>query len=205
MLKFFWGFVSSTALCLSPVALGGEFDFQCVDESGAWYEYTGYVEPDDCDRLHDTMLNHPGQIVYITINSGGGSAFGGLALFWEAEQWDNLVTIAGKDFGAWSAAAIFWMGSPRDWFEGEEAKVGFHQAYCNPWYPPGCDISIFRERLVEAFDRAGYCGVLFDLWLSDVQACWGVEGWALLTDEGWRFYHSGYGISHKIIPNWEIK
>lgn len=193
------------ALCLCPVAAGGEFTFKTHDESGAWYTYSGYVEDEDASQLRGIMRCWPEEIVYITINSGGGSAYGGLSLFWEAERWDNLVTIAGKDFGAWSAAAVFWMGSPRDWFEGESAKVGFHQAYCNSWYPPGCDISIFRERLVEALDRAGYCGYLFDLWLTDVQATWGVEGWALLTDDGWGFYHSGFGIYKKIIPNWEIK
>lgn len=193
------------ALCLCPVAMGGEFTFKTHDASGAWYEYTGYVEPEDATQLNGIMKCWPEEIVFVTINSGGGSAFGGLNLFWEAERWDNLVTIAGKDFGAWSAAAIFWMGSPRDWFEGERAKVGFHQAYCNPWYPPGCDISIFRARLIEAFDRAGYSGYIFDMWLTDVQAAFGIEGWALLTDEGWSFYHSGMGIRKKIIPNWEIK
>lgn len=204
-MKNFWGIVGLICLCLSPVALGGDFTFECEDSSGIWYEYTGYVEASDADDLRDLMISWTGRNVFITINSGGGSAFGGLALFWEAERWNNLVTIAGGDYGAWSAAALFWMGSPRDWFEGETAKVGFHQAYCNSWYPPGCDITPFRNRLVEAFDQAGYVGYFFDEWLTDTQACWGVEGWALLRDDGWSFYHSGLGISQKIIPNWEIK
>ena len=201
----FRGLLFILAVGLSTVASAGEFEFKSADLSGVWYSYTGYVDSDDCDRLHNVMLNHPNQIVFITINSGGGSAFGGLALFWEAEMWPNLVTIAGKDFGAWSAAALFWMGSPRDWFEGAQARVGFHQAYCNSWMPPGCDISPFRARLVEAFDRAGYCGPIFDDFLTDLQATWGVQGWILLTDDGWKFHHSVYKITTKINPSWEIK
>ena len=189
---------------LCPVAEGGDFTFDRIDSSGAWYTYSGYVDDDDADKLRDVMINHLGRNVFIVINSGGGSAYGGLGLFWEAERWENLITIAGKDYGAWSAAAMFWLGSPRDWFEGKEAKVGFHQAYCNSWRPPGCDISVFRERLVEAFDRAGYHGLIFDMWLTDCQATWGVQGWALVTDEGWSFYHSDYGLSVKINPIWEI-
>lgn len=190
-------------LALAASASAGDFTLDQIDPSGVWYEYTGIVDDDDATQLRGIMKTFPDKRVFITINSGGGSAFGGLALFWEAERWDNLTTIAGKDFGAWSAAAMFWLGSPRDWMEAKESKVGFHQAYCNPFNPPGCDISPFRERLVEAFDQAGYHGVLFDLYLTDTQMTWGVGGWALLTDEGWSFHHSQTGITYRIIPIWE--
>lgn len=193
------------SFCLCPVASGGEFTFVKKDSHGAWYEYSGEVLEEDADQLKGIMRIWPDDLVFVTINSGGGSAFGGLSLFWEAEQHSNLVTIAGEEFGAWSAAAMFWMGSPWDWFEGETAKVGFHQAYCNPWFPPGCDIQPFRDRMIEAFNRAGYVGYFFDQWLTDTQETWGIEGWALLTDDGWYFHHSGFGIKTKIIPTWEIK
>ncbi len=194
----------SVSLLLCPVAAAGEFTYDYEDPSGVWYQYSGTVEDTDAEQLRGIMKTWPMKRVFITINSGGGSAFGGLALFWEAERWDNLTTIAGKDYGAWSAAAMFWLGSPRDWHESEESKVGFHQAYCNPWRPPGCDLTAFRERLVEAFDKAGYHGLIFDAYLTGTQQTWGVSGWAVLTDEGWEFYHSAFDVSYKIIPIWEI-
>ena len=135
--------ICAVAFLLCPVALGGEFTLTHIDASGVWYDYSGVVTDDDAEQLRGIMKTFPGQNVFITIESGGGSAFGGLSLFWEAERWDNLTTIAGKDYGAWSAAAMFWLGSPRDWHESEESKVGFHQAYCNPWRPPGCDLTVF--------------------------------------------------------------
>ena len=204
MNKLFTYLIVCVVALLSPVAWGGDFALKIIDSSGVWYEYTSTVLDSDAEQLRGIMKTFPGKNVFVTINSGGGSAFGGLALFWEAERWDNLTTIAGKDYGAWSAAGIFWLGSPRDWFESKESKVGFHQAYCNPYHPPGCDIGPFRARLIECLNKAGYHGITFDAWLSDVQRTWGVSGWALLTDEGWFLHHSRYGPIHKIIPPWEI-
>ena len=192
------------SLLLCPVAAAGEFTFERDDSSGVWYEYTGTVKDTDATQLRGIMKTWPMKRMFITINSGGGSAFGGLALFWEAERWDNLTTIAGKDYGAWSAAAMFWIGSPRDWHESAESKVGFHQAYCNPWRPPGCDLTPFRQRMIEAFNKAGYHGLIFDAYLTHTQQTWGVAGWAILTDEGWFFYHSTLEVSTKILPIWEI-
>ncbi len=196
--------IVSSIVLSSPVAWAGDFTLKTIDSSGVWYEYIGTVLDSDAEQLRGIMVTFPGKNVFVTINSGGGSAFGGLALFWEAERWDNLTTIAGKDYGAWSAAGMFWLGSPRDWFESSESRVGFHQAYCNPYHPPGCDIGPFRDRLVEALNKAGYHGIIFDAWLSETQMAWGVSGWALLTDEGWFLHHSRYGLTHKIIPSWEI-
>ena len=196
--------ICATLALLCPVATGGDFTLQTEDSSGVWFEYTGYVTDNDADDLHDIMWRNLGREVFITINSGGGSAYGGLALFWEAERWDNLTTIAGKDYGAWSAAAMFWLGSPRDYFEGEDAVVAFHQAYCDPFYPPGCNLEPFRAQSVPTFDRAGYFGEILDAALTEIQMTWGVEGWLKLTDEGWFFYHSGHGIQIKVTPVWEI-
>ena len=198
-------FLYLVLLASASVAHAGTFELKTVDASGAWYTYSGYVDDDDATQLRGIMKTFPGTNVFITINSGGGSAYGGIALFWEAERWDNLITIAGKDFGAWSAAAVFWLGSPRDWFEAKESKVGFHQAYCNPIHPPGCDLTHFSKRLAELFNKAGYHGKLFDAYLTNLQSTWGIHGWVVVTDEGWLFYHSRIGISHKLIPIWEIK
>lgn len=203
MRKYFWGMLAMLLAVGSAEA--GTFRFEREDASGVWYEYTGYVLGSDYLRLREVMNSHPCVNVFITINSGGGSAFGGIELFDEAEKWDNLITIAGKDYGAWSAAAIFWCGSPRDWFEGADAKVGFHQAYCDSVNPPGCNLSKWHIELVRVLNRAGYSGPLFDWWLDTTQQSWGVEGWALLTDEGWFFYHSGLAIKYKLDPFWEIK
>ncbi len=189
------------ALICSP-ASAGEFSLTHSDSSGHWYTYSGTVTDDDADMLHDIMDVADVENVFITINSGGGSAYGGLALFWEAERWSNLTTIAGKDYGAWSAAAMFWLGSPRDWFEGADSKVGFHQAYCNWWHPPGCDLTHFRIMLVDALNKAGYRGLILDGWLTAAQEGYGVSAWALLTDEGWHFHESQLNITYLITPIW---
>jgi len=191
-------------LSLVSTTFGGDFTLDTVDASGAWYTYSGVVDDDDATQLRGIMKIFPTKNVFITINSGGGSAFGGITLFWEAERWSNLVTIAGKDYGAWSAAAMFWLGSPRDWFEGAESKVGFHQAYCNPIRPPGCDLTYFRARMEEVFNKAGYNGRLFDDVLTDYQTMWGISGWAVVTDEGWMFYHSVYHLKNKLAPTWVL-
>ena len=190
------------ALTVSSLASAGEFVITHHDYSGIWIEYTGYVEMDDHEMLAAIMTAADGDQVFITINSGGGSAYGGIALFWEAERHQNLTTIAGADYGAWSAASMFWMGSPRDWFEGADAKVGVHQAYCNSYYPPGCDLTHFRARYIEALNRAGYQGYIFDHWLTAAQQGYGVSAWALLTDEGWFFHESRLHITYPINPSW---
>lgn len=191
----------ATALICSP-ALAGDFSLTHEDSSGYWFTYEGTVEDHDSTTLHEIMTAAEGENVFITINSGGGSAFGGLSLFWEAERWSNLTTIAGQDYGAWSAAAMFWLGSPRDWFEGAGSKVGFHQAYCDWWRPPGCDITAFRVMLVDALYKAGLNGYAFDQWLTAAQQGYGVSAWALLTDEGWHFHEHQLDITYPITPTW---
>ncbi len=192
------------ALTLSSATCAGDFSITHEDSSGVWVSYSGGVSDHDASMLNFLMVAAGNRNVFVTINSPGGSAYGGLALFWEAEQWSNLTTIAGKEQGAWSAAAVFWLGSPRDWFESEDSKVSFHQAYCLWWDPPGCDLTHFRARLCEAFAKAGYDGRAFDRWLTAVQAGYGVSGWAMLTDEGWHFHDSSLDITYRIHkPIWE--
>ena len=73
-------------------------------------DYTGGVEWNDYLDLADIMEDAGDKPVYVFINSPGGSAYGGIYLFWEAARHDNLITVAGADFEAWSAAALFWSG-----------------------------------------------------------------------------------------------
>lgn len=194
--------IGLTALLVSSVAAAGDFVVTGVDPSGVWVDYSGDVRDGDSEKLAELMEECGDAVVYITINSPGGSAFEGIDLFWEAERHANLVTIAGKDFGAWSAAAVFWLGSPRDWFEGADAKVGFHAAYCQWWNPPGCDTTLFQMQLVQVLCKAGFDGLTFNFYLNEIQAAHGVSGWALLTDEGWFFHNSDFDITFPLIPNW---
>jgi len=189
----------------TSLAHSGTFTLTETDTSGYWYEYTGTVLPSDVDNLREIMDRANGEYVFIVINSGGGYAYTGIDLYYEAEKWDNLVTIAGRDFGAWSAAAVFWLGSPHDFHQGKEAKIGFHVAYCNAWVPPGCDTSDFQKELIRVFDRCGWYGSLFNHYLNRAQAQGGVSSWILLTDEGWFFHHSREGLTWKIPCDWVRK
>ena len=189
-------------LFLTPAARGAEFTLTNDEGHSIWYEYTGYVELGDARKLREIMDNSGGKFVFIVINSGGGSAYGGVSLFWEAERWSNLVTMAGRDYGAWSAAAIFWLGSPYDFHQGEKAKVGFHAAYCDPWNPPGCDTRHFQRELIRVFDRCGWHGVLFNYYLNRLQEQGGVSGWLVLKDDGWSYYHSILKTTWEIPVDW---
>lgn len=172
------------ALIVSSFVYGGDFKLLDRDPSGVWYEYSGTVERTDSELLHAIMTKHRNTTVFVKINSGGGSAFGGIMLYWEAEEWDNLVTYAGKEYGAWSAAAIFWLGSPRDFLE-PGSQVGFHAAYCNPYFPPGCNTEPFQLHFVEILVREGLDGLKFNNTLNELQLRFGVDAWIIKSDEGW--------------------
>lgn len=182
--------IAALALLLATQAFGGRFKVTDTDHSGVWVEYSGSVELDDAEALNKLMREYLGQVVYIKINSPGGSAYGGIMLYYEAEKWDNLVTFAGKDYGAWSAAAIFWLGSPRDFYE-DGAQVGFHAAYCNFYFPPGCDTSGFQTELKEILRREGFEQDRFNATLNWLQENFGVNAWLIFSDNLWyvRFPH----------------
>ena len=152
-------FIASViALFFCQIVWAGDFRVVEQNPSGLWIEYTGAVAMNDHEVLNALMeLVDNRYNVYITINSPGGSAYGGIFLYHEAEKWDNLITIAGSRYGAWSAAAIFWLGSPRD-FTVPGSQVGFHAAYCNPWAPRGVTRggsrhSSLRSSIVRALRR----------------------------------------------------
>ena len=188
------------SLSMTAICFGGDFKIEERDYSGLWITYTGHVDRYDYLKLRALMTLVPdNELVFCTIDSPGGSAYGGLSLYYEAEKWKNLVTIAGSDFGAWSAAAIFWLGSPRD-FILEGSQVGFHAAYCNPYSPPGCDTSEFQTILKEVLYREGFNASRFNATLNHLQAKYGVNAWLIKTSEGWVVRIHGVDICDIDIP-----
>ena len=141
-------------------------------------DYTEGVEWNDYLKLADIMEDADGRPVYIFINSPGGSAYGGVYLFWEAAKHDNLTTIAGADFGAWSAAALFWSGGPERLVE-VGGIVSFHHAYCNPWNPPGCDTTEIDRAIYECYEYAFGSEFADAMWhtLDTMRDNHGVSGW----------------------------
>ena len=188
------------SLLISVSVWAGDFNIQERDASGLWVTYTGVVDRYDHEKLRVLMeLVSPHTTVFCIIDSPGGSAYGGLNLYYEAEKWKNLVTIAGSDFGAWSAAAIFWLGSPRD-FTIPGSKVGFHAAYCNPYFPPGCDTSEFQTILKEVLYREGFEAERFNATLNYLQERFGVDAWLIKTGEGWIVEIGGRVVGPVDIP-----
>lgn len=169
-------------MCMSAICSAGTFTVTDKDASGTWVHYEGYVESWDYLWLQTFMENTTGR-VFIVIDSPGGSAAGGINLYYEAEKWDRLVTIAGK-YGAWSAAALFWLGSPKD-IVGPDGIVGFHQAYCDPVNPPGCDLSSITIVMNDILFREGFDSGKFIKSLNWLQLNIGVRGWIIKNEEGW--------------------
>jgi len=188
------------SLFVTSALCAGDFSLKERDYSGYWIEYTGVVDRYDNLKLRTLMELIPSHTnVYCTINSPGGSAYGGIALYYEAEKWDNLITIAGADFGAWSAAAIFWLGSPRD-FTIPGSQVGFHAAYCNSWAPPGCDTTSFQNLFKDILYREGFEEGRFNATLNYLQATYGVDAWLIKTSTGWNLTVRGMYIKELDIP-----
>ena len=156
----------------------GDFTITGWDFDTIHVIYEGDVTDDDAGDLRRLMEDCHGLDVHITIESGGGSAWGGLYLYEEAEKWDNLTTIAGSKFGAWSAAALFWLGSPVD-IVAEGGFVGFHAAYCLWWAPPGCDTSefmtAFARVLIDEFGMATAFALVYEM--NFIQRTYGVSHW----------------------------
>lgn len=113
----------------------GDFELMQEDDSVITYHYTGVVQFGDANKLKD-LCEATDKKVAVVIDSPGGSAYEGVALYRTAKRFD-VVTCPGVDFGAYSAAALFWLGGDTALVEGSIA--GFHLAYCDPYSPPGCD------------------------------------------------------------------
>jgi hypothetical protein len=173
-------------LCSSASA--GDFRVTLEDYGTIEVEYTGEVYDSDVSRWDRIVEIADGRTIILTINSGGGSAYGGLDLYWALEAYENLVTIAGADYGAWSAAAIMWTAGDYRMVEAGGA-VWFHSAYCN-WDPDpqpniGCDTRHFQDELIKALDDAGFDGEIFNYLLNMRQLESGTDGWIGKSNKGW--------------------
>ena len=184
------------ALTLSSAALAGDFRLKEEDSSSITVEYTGMVDFYDVDRWNAIAEYADGRVVFLIINSGGGYAHAGIDLYWVLEGYKNLVTIAGEDFGAWSAAAIMWTAGDVRQFENGKGQVWFHAAYCSWDSDPnpeiGCDTTSFQLRLIECLEDAGYRGLAFNSWLNLIQETFGTDGWIGVVGDldSWYLYDS---------------
>jgi hypothetical protein len=176
------------ALAVSASAFAG--DFKLIEEDAGMIEvhYTGGVEDYDVYQWNSTVEYANGRVIYLTIDSPGGSAYGGVDLYWAMEAYPYLVTIAGGDFGAYSAAAIMWLAGDERRIA-ERGGVYFHAAFCS-WDPKpnpsiGCNTVPFQDVLIPVLKDAGLKGSLFNTVLNQVQALNGTDGWITITNDGW--------------------
>lgn len=95
-----------------------------TDELPAYIEFTGIVERGDARAVR--ALVEAKDCNFVVIASPGGSAYEGLKLYDTAKDLKLNCTAVG--FGAWSAAAMFWMGGEYNNIL-PNSQVGFHYAY----------------------------------------------------------------------------
>ncbi len=180
-------------LACSTVASAGNFEIIEEDAGSVEVEYTGMVDFGDTWKWAAITKHADGRVIFLVINSGGGYAHAGTDLYWALEAYPNLVTYAGADYGAYSAAAVMWLA-------GDERRVEigggvwFHAAYCD-WDPTpptdiGCDTTEFQSALIECLEDAGFIGYSFNVWLNVIQANFGTDGWIGLNDRGWQIWDS---------------
>ncbi len=140
-------------------ALAGDFNHINENETLTLYNYEGTVEHGDADKLRDLDSSCDKELV-IVVDSPGGAAYEGVALYWAAKDL-KLKTVAGTKFGAYSAAALFWAGGSGDLIPGSLA--GFHLAYCNPYNPPGCYVADIDSKvlkcMIDKFGRERACEI----------------------------------------------
>ena len=185
MKKFLVGML---ALMASTAAMGGNFKVTDEDFQSMSVHFTGTVErwdPFAWERVAQACGN---RVMLLTIDSPGGDAYAGLRLYWAMEAHPRLVTIAGNQMGAWSAAAIMWTAGDHQLIDNNGA-VWFHAAFCQ-WDPEpnpeiGCDTTDFQYYLIKCFDNAGFHGNLFNMLLNAVQSEHGTDGWIGKTNDGW--------------------
>ena len=172
-----------TTLLITTPALAGKFEVKTIDDNWVTADYTGMVDFPDADTLRRLMEKYPDHQIMIFIDSGGGYAYAGCDLYWEAKRHDNLHLVGGYKFGAWSAAAMFWLG-------GQERHiavggiVGFHLAYCDPKNPPGCDTRDIDAEMQLILEDAFGCARADALrdGLEWARGMFGVPGWIALID-----------------------
>lgn len=177
-----------TVASLSAIATAGDFRITSEDSSSVSVHYTGVVESRDVWQWHAVSATAGDRVIILTIDSGGGSAYGGLDLYWALEAHPRLVTRAGSITGAWSAAAIMWLAGDHRLLA-PNSGVWFHAAYCswdpNPMPSIGCDTSDFQRELIPVLTNAGFHGPTFNLILNHLQMRFGTDGWVGVTEDGW--------------------
>ena len=112
---------------LMAAALAADVSFVPADpEQGlpAFIEFTGIVERGDARAVR--ALVEAKKCKLVAIASPGGSAYEGLKLYDMAK--DLKLNCTAYGFGAWSAAAMFWMGGEYNNIL-PDSQVGFHYAY----------------------------------------------------------------------------
>ena len=185
MLKRIFGVIVAAYVVMASASAG---DFTITDEDSGVVEveYTGTVYRYDYAKWHLVEAHSQGRIIILTINTPGGSAFGGYDLYWAIEKTKNVVTVAGS-YGAWSAGAVMWMAGDHR-VVAPNGQVGWHRAYCqwDPWPNPdiGCDPIMSDIAMDAIFADAGY-GKLFGAHLINIQNRFGTDGWIIATTDGW--------------------
>ena len=110
---------------ISAAALAANVTFvPAADGLPSYIEFTGIVERGDARAVR--ALSEANDCTLVVIASPGGSAYEGLKLYDVAKELKLNCTAYG--FGAWSAAAMFWMGGEYNNIL-PNSQVGFHYAY----------------------------------------------------------------------------
>ena len=175
--------ITLITLLITTPALAGDFKIVTIDNNWVIVDYTGMVDHSDAPALRELMETYPEFQVMVFIDSGGGYAYAGCDLYWEAKRHDNLHTVGGYKYGAWSAAAMFWLGgSSRHIAEG--GIVGFHLAYCDARNPPGCDTRDIDAEMHLILEDAFGCDRAATIrdGLEWARGMFGVSGWVALFD-----------------------
>ena len=200
-------FAILVACAITSVASAGDFRVTDADDSTIDVHYTGGVDDYDIYGWESVVTYANGRVIYLTIDSPGGSAYGGLDLYWAMEAYPYLVTIAGGDFGAYSAAAIMWLAGDEK-IIADRGGVYFHAAFCN-WDPSpnpdiGCDTLSFQDKLIHVLADAGLKGATFNELLNQVQALNGTDGWIVITNDGWFLVDTTEWTWLDFEPDWVI-
>ena len=186
------------------MASAGDFVVTGEDYSSMDVTYRGEVLDNDSQKWHAIEAAADGRVIYLTIESPGGSAYEGIRLYWTLQAYPYLVTKA-SSYGAYSAAAVMWLaGDVREVPKG--TIVAFHAAFC--WWDSegtpdiGCDTSHFQMYLIDVLHHAGYDGLAFNALLNQVQGIFGTDGWIVIRYQGWTLWDSTDDDYFFFDPSW---
>ena len=167
-------------LLCARLSEAGEYVFIAATDEKVAFSYTGEVTSQDAEMLDVLARAWSGYELIIHIDSPGGLAYEGVELYWMAKR-HNVTTVAGHHFGAYSAAALFWLGGGDKALTVDGSIVGFHLAYCNPYNPPGCPTADvdgeFYKILIDSLGRKA----AHELWgrMLSVLDVYGSQGFVL--------------------------